>query len=81
MSSKPTTSRRPKATEPVNAFLLELSILHERTTALAKLRRGVLSKRLSELDKNTGELRTKLLLLMDEIEASFRIIRRKLSVR
>jgi hypothetical protein len=81
VSTKQTTSRRPKATEPVNAFLLELSILHERTTAIAKLRRGVLSRRLAELDKNTGELRTKLLLLMDEIEASFRMIRRKLSER
>ena len=78
MSIKPTTSRGPRAVEPAETFLAELSILHERTTAIAKLRRGVLSKRLAELDKNTGELRAKLLLLMDEIDASFRIIRRKL---
>ena len=78
MSIKPTTSRGPRAVEPARTFLAELSILHERTTAVAKLRRGVLSKRLAELDKNTGELGAKLLLLMDEIDASFRIIRRKL---
>lgn len=79
MSIKPTTSRGPRAVEPAGTFLAALSILHERTTAVAKLGRGVLSKRLAELDKNTGELEAKLLLLMDEIEASFRPIRRKLS--
>lgn len=78
MRSKPKTSRKPKATEPVNAFFVELSSLHSRTTANAKLRRGLLSKGLAELDKNTGELQTRALFLMDEIEGSFRIIRRKL---
>ena len=73
-----TASRRPDVNEPVDAFLRQLSILHERTNAVAKLRSGVLAKRLAEMDKNTGELRAKVLLMMDQIEASFQTIRRKL---
>lgn len=78
MSTKTTAPRRPDANELMDAFILELSILHQRTNAVARLRSGVLAKRLAELDKNTGELQTKVLLLMDHIEHSFRIIRRKL---
>lgn len=78
MSTKPSTSRGTKAVEPVEVFLAELSVLHVRTRAIARLRSGVLVKRLAELDNNTGELQEKVLALMDQIEASFRIIRRKL---
>ena len=78
MSTKPTTSRDPKAVDPAEMFLAELSVLHVRTRAIARLRSGVLVKRLAELDNNTGELQAKVLALMDQIEASFRIIRRKL---
>lgn len=78
MSTKPTKSRGPKAVEPAEVFLAELSVLHSRTRAVARLRSGVLVKRLAELDKNAGELQAKVLTLMDQIEASFRIIRRKL---
>ena len=75
---KPTTSQSPSANELVNAFLAELSILRVRAMAVAKLRRGTIVKGLAELDSNTGELQAKVLRLMDEIETSFRIIRRKL---
>jgi hypothetical protein len=78
VSTKPTTSQNSKAAEPVNAFLVELSVLQVRTEAIARLRSGVLVKQLSGLDKNSGELRAKVLNLMNQIEASFRIIRRKL---
>lgn len=78
MSTKPTTSRGPRAVEPVEAFLAELSVLHSRTRVIARLRNGVFAKRLAALDKNTGELQAKVLNLMDQIDASFRIIRRKL---
>ena len=78
MSTKPTTSRGPRAVEPAETFLAELSVLHSRTTVIARLRSGVLVKRLAKLDKNTGELQAKVLTLMDQIQASFRIIRRKL---
>ena len=78
MSTKPTTSQNSKAAEPMNAFLVELSVLQVRTEAIARLRSGALVKRLAELDKNSGELRAKVLNLMNQIEGSFRIIRRKL---
>ena len=78
MSTKPTTSQNSKAAEPVNAFLVELSVLQVRTEAIARLRSGALVKRLAELDKNSGELRAKVLNLMNQIEVSFRVIRRKL---
>ena len=78
MRTKPTTSRSREAIEPAEDFLAQLSLLCVSTTAIAKLRSGVLVKRLAKLDKNAGELPSKVLALMDEIEASFRIIRRKL---
>ena len=78
MSTKPTTSQNSKAAETVNAFLVELSALQVRTEAIARLRSGVVVKQLSGLDKNSGELRAKVSNLMNQIEANFRIIRRKL---
>lgn len=78
MSTKTTASRRSDVNELADAFLRQLSILRERTNAVAKLRSGVLAKRLAGMDKNTGELQAKILLRMDQIEASFQIIRRKL---
>jgi hypothetical protein len=78
VSTKTTAPRRPDANEPMDAFLRELSILHRRANAVARLRSGVLAKRLAQSDENTGELQAKVLLLMDHIEHSFRIIRRKL---
>lgn len=78
MSTKPSASRSRKAGEQVEAFLAELSVLHLSTTVIARLRSGVFVKRLADQDKNAGQLQTKILRLMDEVDASFRIIRRKL---
>lgn len=78
MSVSASTSRSPTSVEPGDAFLSELSILSVRAKAVADLRHEALVKGLARLDKNTGELQAKVLLLMDEIEASFLIIRRKL---
>jgi hypothetical protein len=75
---KASTSQNPSSNEPRDAFLSELSILSVQTKAVAKLRPGVFVKSLAELDGNTGKLEAKVQLLMDEIEASFLIIRRKL---
>jgi len=75
---KASTSQNPSSNEPRDAFLSELSIFSVQTEAVAKLRRGVLVKSLAKLDGNTGKLEAKVQLLMDEIEASFLIIRRKL---
>jgi hypothetical protein len=75
---KASTSQNPSSNEPRDAFLSELSILSVQTKAVANLRPGVFVKSLAELDGNTGKLEAKVQLLMDEIEASFLIIRRKL---
>jgi len=76
---KPTTSGSPTADELITSFLAELSILRARVKAVAKLRRETLVEGLAGLDENGGQLQVKVLQLMDEIEANFRIIRRKLA--
>lgn len=78
LNMKPTTAGSPTADEVMTSFLAELSILRVRATAVAKLRRGALVEGLAGLDENGAQLQVKVLHLMDEIEASFRIIRRKL---
>jgi len=62
----------------MDTFLRDLSILHRRTNAVAKLRSGVLAKRIAESDEDTSELQARVFLLMGRVEHSFRIIRRKL---
>jgi hypothetical protein len=76
---KPTTSGSPTADELMTSFLAELSILRVRVKAVAKLRRETLVEGLAGLDEKGGQLQVKALQLMDEIEANFRIIRRKLA--
>lgn len=78
MSIRPPTPRRTKAEELRDSFFAQLSALSVGAKAIAKLPRGTLAKRLARLDKNGDELQTRMLKLMDEIEVSFRIIRRKL---
>lgn len=78
MSIRPPTPGSSKSEELPESFFAQLSALTVSATAIAKLPRGTLAKRIARLEKNGDELQTKLLRLMDEIEASFRIIRRKL---
>ena len=73
---KPTTSESQTTQQVMEKFLAELLILRGRATAVAKLRRGTLFKGLAALNENGGQLQAKVLRLMDEIEADFRIISR-----
>lgn len=72
---KPTTSESQTTQQVMETFLAELLILRVRATAVAKLRRGTLFKALAARDENGAQLQAKVLRLMDEIEANFRIIR------
>lgn len=78
MSIRPPTPRNTEAETLGDSFLVQLSALSVRATAIAKLPHGTLAKRIARLDKSGDELQIRLLRLMDEIEASFRIIRQKL---
>ena len=78
MVIKPRTSRSTKAKASTEAFVAELSMLRLRTNAIVRLRRGAFAKHFEKLDKNLGESQAEVLALMNQIEASFRMIRRKL---
>ena len=78
VSTKKTTARRLGANELMDAFLTELSTLSKAATAVVKLRRESIIKGLAELEGSAGQSPAKVLHLMDQIEASLLIIRRKL---
>jgi hypothetical protein len=78
VSFRPPTPRSRKTEELRDSFLAQLSALSVSAKAIAKFPRGMLAKRLAMLDKSGDEWQTSVLHLMDDIEASFRIIRRKL---
>jgi hypothetical protein len=78
VSIRPPTPRSTEAEKLRDSFLAQLSALSVSATAIAKLPHGTLAKRIAGLDKSGDELQIRLLWLMDEIEASFRIIRQKL---
>lgn len=75
---KPKTPKDLTSGELTEAFLAELDILSVRVDAVASLRRGAVARYLAEQDRNPGDLSAKVLNLMDDIDASFQIIRRKL---
>ena len=76
---------RPSQNPPVgsadvdeSAFVAALAALSANAAKVAALGGQKILRGLAELDPNSGELQEKVMLLMDEIEASFRRIRRKL---
>lgn len=71
-------SRKTGANELIDEFLTELSALSDTAKAVANLRREAIVKGLAELDASAGDLPDKVLHLMEQIEANFLIIRRKL---
>lgn len=78
MSTRLPAPRSTEAEKLRDSFLAQLSALSVSATAIAKLPRGTLAKRIARLDGNGDMLQTRVLQLMDKIEASFRIIRRRL---
>ena len=78
MGIRPPTPRSTETERLRDLFLVQLSALSVSATAIANLPHGTLAKRIARLDKSGDELQTKVLHLMSEIEASFRIIRQKL---
>lgn len=70
--------RSSSTDELMGQFLAELSTLSVRANVAAKLRRAELVAGLATVDEGTSELQDKVMAWMDGIEASFRIIRRKL---
>ena len=60
------------------AFVLEIADLSARAASVLKLGRQGILNGLIELDDGTGDLQRRILVLMDDVEGSFRTIRRKL---
>jgi hypothetical protein len=71
-------SQKAGANELMDEFMTELSVLSDTAKAVGDLRRASIVKGLAELDGSAAELPDKVLHLMDQVEASFLIIRRKL---
>lgn len=59
-------------------FVQEIADLSARVDSVLKLGRQGILNGLIELDDGTGDLQRRILVLMDDVEGSFRTIRRKL---
>ena len=59
-------------------FVTEVADLSARAASVLKLGRQGILDGLVELDDGTGDLPRKVLVLMDDVQSSFRTIRRKL---
>jgi hypothetical protein len=76
------STRTPNGSKPHESatadFTRAVSDLRDRASAVVKLGRQGIRSGIVELDRGSGDLERKILVLMDDIESSFRTIRRRL---
>lgn len=76
------STRTPTGAEPHETataeFVRAVNHLRDRSSVVVKLGRQGFRNGIVDLDGGSGDLERKILVLMDDIESSFRTIRRKL---
>ena len=79
MSRSKQSSAGAQSQDPAAAdFVRSLVDLRERSCIVVELGREGIQKSLIELDDGTGDLQRRILVLMGNVESSFRMISRKL---